>query len=543
MADETIRPPDQISAGGAAPAPDQGGIIDALRSRGPMPQQALAQMAPPPGLNAGSAFGSGVLSAIGGQPGANPYLAQQGQQQKDTFYQALNVQREQRAQQAQKDQRADRLFSQNQASMKMMKDVLEDLPEGPARDQIAKVYAQKFSDFSGDAMGGGAGSGGGPPMGQGPFPGRVKVGPLAAALATKKVTPEQIDGIINDAGDKVDPKLIALHRGVPEDKVREIIAMDPKAVERAGASSAEARRTKFVEGQIKEAQLAEKQHPELAKDPILAKSVLAIHRQMFGGAPYAEGDDKSQAAAYRQAVLQQRRDELAQFRQEAEIKATFGAKAAANAKPIGEMPMIFVDKAGNPADPLLTKAEAVQRGYFAITPKEYEGMNAAQQAMVILQNLRHTEEEMKKEHLFVEHSGVRSLSDQLSIGARRHFGDPETSKRLLGTWDSQKAQMVILLRQLGDKGVRALGAMAPAMEALNTNMGSGSVEDVLGQIESEARSQANKSRMPDAFNEVPTVFKRPGGVPGAPVVSPLTPTDLTYDPKTKTWGTVGNAAR
>jgi hypothetical protein len=85
-------------------APDQGGIIDALRSRGAAPQAALANiMQPPMQANIGLAAGSGSLAALpgGAGVGANPYLSGVVQQNKDQFYQQLNMQREQRARQAQ----------------------------------------------------------------------------------------------------------------------------------------------------------------------------------------------------------------------------------------------------------------------------------------------------------------------------------------------------------------------------------------------------------------------------------------------------------
>lgn len=492
MAGEDILPPaDQVSAGGAPAPADSQAIVEALRSGGTMPGAALANLQQPPPqqyalplANIGSAIGSGGLAAMGGRPGTNPYLTGLDDQQRSLFYQQLHAQQEQ-------DRRTDRAFAQNKTLLTIEKGVLDSLEEGPLKDKLAQQYAQRLSQFTGNPLLGGVG----------------------AALATKKLSTEQLNGVLMDGAQKMDPQLIAMRRQIPVDKVQQILSLDPKYLERLGADDARTLKSKALDLQIKEATLAEKTFPELKKDPMLTTTVLSAHRQLTGGKDYTEGTDESRAAAYRMGVLQQRKDELAKFEQEQAIKFKYNlalqqAKPTASDKPIGEGALIFVDKAGNPADPMLTKEEAVKKGYFAITPKELDGVTTAQQAMTILENLKVTADEMKQRGLFVERKGPMGLVDQLKIGSKRYMGDPETDKRLIGTWDSQKAQMVILLRQLGDKGVRALGAMSPAMDALNTNMGYHSVDAVLGQIESEARSLFAKSRTPNALDSTPTVFKR-----------------------------------
>src|SRR6266702_855140 len=118
---DDIKPVDQVAAGGTAQPQDQGGMLDALRSRGPVPQQALANiMQPQPGPNMGSAIGSGALAGLAGQAGQNPYLAQQAQGAKDAFYQQLNAQREQRAQKAQQDRQYER---QNDMAFKVSEEL------------------------------------------------------------------------------------------------------------------------------------------------------------------------------------------------------------------------------------------------------------------------------------------------------------------------------------------------------------------------------------------------------------------------------------
>src|SRR6266700_5981093 len=152
---DDIKPVDQVAAGGTAQPQDQGGMLDALRSRGPVPQQALANiMQPQPGPNMGSAIGSGALAVLTGNAGQNPYLAQQAQGNKDAFYQQITAQRLQ-------DQRADRQLRQQESVLKITKDTLADLPEGdPARGPLAKQAAAIISRATG-----------------------VPAGPLAASLA------------------------------------------------------------------------------------------------------------------------------------------------------------------------------------------------------------------------------------------------------------------------------------------------------------------------------------------------------------------------
>jgi hypothetical protein len=206
MDDTIIRPPDQIAAGGAAQPPEQGGIIDALRSRGPAPQAALANiMQPSPGPNMGSAFGSGVLNSLGGGlPGQNPYLAQQQQGQKDAFYQQLNMQRMQ-------DARADRELRRQQADTTMLEGLLDKLPEdsqmrGPLAKQLAGIYTRAI-------------------------PG-VPAGPLAADLAEGKVPKEKAAQVLD-----------MLDAGVPPETIASTVGVKPQAVQRmAGIANSDSAR-------------------------------------------------------------------------------------------------------------------------------------------------------------------------------------------------------------------------------------------------------------------------------------------------------------
>ena len=301
MADDTvIRPPDQIAAGGSAQPPEQGGILDALRSRGPAPQAALQNiMQPQPGPNMGSAFGSGVLGALAGQPGSNPYLAQQQQGQKDAFYQQLNVQR-------QRDAQAEKEFRRNEASLKIMRDVLGELPEGEARDAVARTYAQGISKFTGQQF----------------------AGPLASALATKRVDPETVNGVLEDGAQGMDPKLISLKRGIPVDKVQGILKTDPKTLERLGADTKAQRDAKLSDQRLKNIKLIEAEYPPVKGHPEMVQTMLQAHAKLNQGRSFEEGTPESRAQAYEIAKLKTLDAQAAEeARQEAAKLRVFGQEA------------------------------------------------------------------------------------------------------------------------------------------------------------------------------------------------------------------------
>ena len=175
-----------VSAGGTPPAPDTQGIVEALRSQGTPPaalsniMQGASPMTPiSPMANMGSAIGSGGLAAMAGHPGANPYLSGLQDQQRSMFYQQLHLQ-------SQRDREAERAFKQNASLLTIEKGVLESLPEGPLRARVADSYAKKLSAFTGNPL----------------------YGELGAALATKKISTEDINGILMDRAQKIDRKSV-----------------------------------------------------------------------------------------------------------------------------------------------------------------------------------------------------------------------------------------------------------------------------------------------------------------------------------------------
>jgi hypothetical protein len=154
--DQQIKAPDQVAAGGTPPARDNASAIDALRSRGPLPQTALNNimqppmgggfmgmgmpMAPPPSMpaNLGLAAGAGMLSGLAGHPTQNAYLTQHTEQQDADYKRQQDTQRMMERMQAQREK-------QSEAAMHLSDGLLEsDNPEAQqagARNKSALTKA------------------------------------------------------------------------------------------------------------------------------------------------------------------------------------------------------------------------------------------------------------------------------------------------------------------------------------------------------------------------------------------------------------------
>jgi hypothetical protein len=286
MDDTIIRPPDQIAAGGTAQPTEQGGIIDALRSRGPMPQAALANiMQPPMQANIGLAAGSGSLAALpgGAGVGANPYLSGVNQQNKDQFYQQLNMQREQRARQAQQDQRADREFARNQAMLTIEEGVLSKMdPSSPLYPKVAGDYAKQLSQFTGNPL----------------------YGQLGSDIATKKLAPEEANEILAQAKTGMSPELITqLHPNIPPARIKGLLTADPKMMERWGVENEEARQTRILKIKEEQGKAFDSQHKEVGRGTVQGDYASERFRQLRNK-PIVLMDDNNpeDVAALTQAV-------------------------------------------------------------------------------------------------------------------------------------------------------------------------------------------------------------------------------------------------
>lgn len=130
--DPNTQAPDMQSATGVPAPPEpmnQGGLIDALRSRGTLPQnlaQSMNQAGPGPSI--GLAMGSGALNAgSGGNAALNPYLQQYQAQQNAQVQQAMEFEKLQ-------DQKLLRANQQNELAWKMTQGMV-DSDDAEARKQ------------------------------------------------------------------------------------------------------------------------------------------------------------------------------------------------------------------------------------------------------------------------------------------------------------------------------------------------------------------------------------------------------------------------
>lgn len=313
MADseDTSRPSDMVSAGGTPAPPDTQAMVEALRSMGTPPQAALANIQAPlqqpapqqyalPLANIGSAIGSGGLAAMAGRPGANPYLQQLDDQQRSLFYQQIHAQQEQ-------DRRTDRAFAQNKTLLTIEKGVLDSLEEGPLKAQLANQYAQRLSQFTGNPLLGGIGS----------------------ALATKQLSMEQLNGVLADGAQGMDPKLISMKYKISPQKVQEILQVDPKLLERMGADSAEKRKRVLAENRLKQIQSIEAEYPAIKGHPEMIQTMMDAHAKLNMGKSFDEGTDESRRQAYEIAKLKTLDAAAAEeARQDARKLALFGQEAA-----------------------------------------------------------------------------------------------------------------------------------------------------------------------------------------------------------------------
>lgn len=498
MADEAIRPPDQVSAGATPEAPDQAGIVNALRSLGPPPQAALQNiMQPMPGPNMGSAFGSGALAGLAGQPGQNPYLQQQQHSQSSLFYQQLNMQREQ-------DRRADRAFKQNEATLEIEKGLLDTLPDSPLRNRLAEGYAKKVGQYTGNPL----------------------IGQLGAAIATKKLSPDDVNGILMDGAQKMDPQLIALrHPNVPVQRIQQILQTDPKTLERIGADSESARKSKLLDQQIKEATLAEKNHPELKGDAKTVQAMIALHRKLYGK-DYMEGDSQTQAKAYELAHAQSLAEEEKMLRLKSQLDVSKAIEIAT------------------------IKASVVQQK--PLTPmqktKAIEPISRARNTMGAVQKLEQIVDSMPED---VFPKGEDMASQLWAKGKRATMYRGNSALQQFEQWWGPVSIGQIDRGMFDEKGVRAIQAFSKQVGMVDNLPPRKAVKDYIQTVKDnltrkmgeDVQDMEDLNYPPDVTSVARKIYepyapkgaRPPGGkdVPPGPLAPPA---DLTYDPKTKTWG-------
>lgn len=331
MADET-QTPDLQAAGVPTPQEtlSQPAVMQALQPRGPMPgnvMQALGSAPVSPGLG----FGSGVLAAIGGHPGQNPYLQQQQQGQGQQM-QMLNMLDQMAHRQQLEVQRQQELKERQQMHQLQRDDiartVLKDQLFGPnaaqeegVRGVLAKQYAQKLGGVGIEMPQSGvlAMSRGGP--------NQTNQKELAIKLAAvdNEQDPQQKAMLTQDA-----QRFFAQHGGKPEDwqSVNTTLRSDPY-LESVNLPTKNKLRQQALDTQLKEFHLIKQQHPELA-DPKTAGDVAMLHRRLNNGKTYEQGDETSQQQAYNMAEYKRLATEEAKIHALEESRMRIQAAASAN---------------------------------------------------------------------------------------------------------------------------------------------------------------------------------------------------------------------
>lgn len=466
MADDTLpRPADQVAAGGTAQPADAGGILSALRSLGTPPQAALQNiMGPAP--NMGSAFGSGVLSALAGQPGQNPYLAQQAQQQKDAFYQQLNAQRLQ-------DQRADRQLRQNEFNLKLADGLLES-PDEATRQAGAQAKLRI--------------------MQQAGLPASPN---LLKGMATKRYDDKQIQGAaryldlfsgdVKRAADLsgVDPAIVTeIAKGQNSDAFSRLVY---------GKSLME-RKQEALTLKKTEMDVWGKEHP--ASPEVQAESSL-VAQEMFHK-PIADLADDDRVAVLRRSEKNLKAREDAENKKKfdqqlelAKVKATLAlsGKSLENQQvaSLAQHKLVLIDAKGNQytGSPLDTVGAAIKAGYEPVPLNVAKELQGGKYSFQIFSNMRAKAADLAQKGKLASVAAIYEKAAQSSPDyAAAQAGDVGAIERLtkyvqynigkftkdpdILQWAGMESEMIIALRSMGDKGLRALGAFQGAMDVMKT---------------------------------------------------------------------------
>lgn len=528
---ERSQTPDQQAAGLPAISAPSAGLLDmlngpsgyagAMAGAGPSGLPALLGMMQPPSQAATFAAAlSGGISAARGQADPVQQIQQNTQKQQNVLgnmlaklqeHQDLNRYRQSLISdrdrefrlrteqfQAARDQEA---LKKNEAALTTMRSVLDNPNTTPsAITLIGPQYAQKMKETFG-----------------------VDIPP---SIVQRTMSEKEQDQVLLDLRSGLPPELILKNHPAmsPQDLQAYGAIKDNRTVlERLKLKSPEDQQEQALRIKGLSADLIEKEHPELRLDPKTGAAALMKAKILFPGQDYHTLDTEQRAMVYKLAVLEQRQQVIDEYAMKEKIQVqarlstlptelkmrSDAALAARGQAGVADKPGVaYVDTKGNLAPLDLTIDEAKARGYNAIAQKELDTLNTGHQAMLILRNLKATVDEMKTEKLFVTKSGLPGMIQEGTIAAQAKWGDPEVSKRLLGNFETQKGHVIILMRLLGEKGVRFQASMLPAMEALSPAKGAPSVEQFLGQVESEIRILTQNTKTPDAFDSMPTVFPR-----------------------------------
>jgi uncharacterized protein (DUF433 family) len=245
--DNPVVPPSLLGAGVAQQPQPPSSMIDAIRSQGSMPAQAMQQMAPPPQANLGLAAGSGVLSALGGHPAQNPYLAQQGQmagqQSQQQMGMARLAQRAQLAKQAQETKRQEALLK-----------VSQELLQGDNEDGRL-VGAKGLATYAKSV-------------------GLEIPQSVVQGMATKRLTPTEYNDILKRLGMGMGPQdIIKLYPNVKPQDLMDLqkVAKNPVALKAVGLQTPEERRTSELTAREKELSVWSKEKGVKLDSPVYGR--------------------------------------------------------------------------------------------------------------------------------------------------------------------------------------------------------------------------------------------------------------------------------
>jgi len=305
--------PDMQSATGQVPAPTLTGpsIMSALQSiQGPNPMLAGA---------------SAALNTLGGgQPGANPYLAQNQVAQHGMIQQINQVRLAQEADlhrqvqlQALQQKMQERAIKREDAARTMAGDLLfgkHALEDEGQRAAVAKQYGGFLSKL-------------GIPMNESIMASWSKGGPsqesqkqLALMLASADAEPDPASKGQLSANAQ---KYFLDHGGKPEDFTAVAQNLrNPAYLMSAHLPTPDDLKLKALQVQEKEAARITKDYPELVKgDPAVIQDMIMQHRKIMGGKAYTEGTDESRDMAYNLAKYNQAKAEEAKIARQLEMRS------------------------------------------------------------------------------------------------------------------------------------------------------------------------------------------------------------------------------
>ena len=322
-----MQPADMLGAGVMGPEQDTGGLIDALRSRGTLPNDLVPMMLAGPQTSPWQAIAeaaAGGVTSMRGQP--NPVTQSIGlqQQQQGRQMQTLMSLLENAANQ---QYRTAQLVQQQQRIGLEAQRLEEDRLKREA-DAKQKAYAadvalgEKFLTHDNPTV---RAKGGELLVGAMKAMGRQDVPEgFVTALADKRITPNDSNDILKRMFmGYTDEQITSLYPAASPTALADLRKIkdnpDPNTMKSLGLMTKDDLEKSALENQIKAAQVLESKFPELKGDPKLVHETLMQARALYGK-DYQEIPKDSQLKAYQAAQAKVQADEEAKIRMQADLK-------------------------------------------------------------------------------------------------------------------------------------------------------------------------------------------------------------------------------